>query len=197
MKKKLLSLALVAGAAGAALAAIKLLSDHKEENADIDFEIPERNDISDAFDEAWYEREHSIITEEEYRETLTTIYDMAVERGETAVNELLEEAYGKANSAVYCHTQLMRDVKESYSYSLEDYIKRCPDEADERHRDELGLNQYAYRDQARTSAKELAEDYYRNLRRIEARLIEYVELLGGDTSKIKKAFDKTRENNQN
>ena len=109
MKKKLLSLALIAGAASATYAAIKLIAERKAEKDE--FEIPERNDISDAFDEAWYEREHSIITEEEYRETLTTIYDMAVERGETAVNELLEEAYGKANSAVYCHTQLMRDVK--------------------------------------------------------------------------------------
>ena len=193
MKKKLLSLALVAGAAGAAWAAIKLLSERKDEDLDFDFDIPERNDISDAFDEAWYKREHNIIAEEEYRDTLTTIHDMAVERGEDAVSELLEEAYGKANSAVDCHTRLMRHVKESFSYSLEDYIKRCPDEADEYHRDELGLNEYAYRDQARTSAKELAEGYYRNLRRTEARLIEYVKMLGGEPSKITNAFDKTRE----
>ena len=64
MKKKLLSLALIAGAASATYAAIKLIAERKAEKDE--FEIPERNDISDAFDEAWYEREHSIITEEEF-----------------------------------------------------------------------------------------------------------------------------------
>ena len=179
MKKKLLS-----------LAALKLPSGPEAEDK---FDISERNDISDAFDEAHYKRECGIITEEEYRETLTTIHDMAVERGEDAVNELLEEAYNRANLAVYWHTQLMQDVNESCSYSLEDYIKRCPDEADERYREELGLNQYAYRDQARTSAKELANDYYRNLRRTERKILEYVKMLGGEPSRITSVFDKARE----
>ena len=195
MKKKLLSLTLIAGAASAALAAAKLIAGRKSEKND--FEIPERNDISELFNEARYQRERGIITEKEYREALISIHNLAVERGEEAVKELLEEAYNEACSVVYWHTQLMQDIEESQSYSLEDYIKRCPDEADNRHREELGLNQYAYRDQARTSAKELAEDYYKKLRRTERRLIEYVEMLGGDTCKIKEAFDRIRENSQN
>ena len=191
MKKKLFWLTL---AVGAASAVGKLIVNRKmDEIMDRDEHEIERNDISAEFNLARRKRESGDITEEEYRETLADIRGKAMARGENTVNGLLELAYGEARSAVYWHTRLMQDVKASYSYSLEDYIKRCPDEADERHRDELGLNPYAYRDQARTSAKELAEDYYENLRKTEHRLLEYVEMLGGKTSRIKKAFDKTRE----
>lgn len=190
MKKKHLSWAIVAGAAGAALAAIKFLSNPRVEKDE--FEMNERNDIAEAFDEARNKKERGIITVAEYRKELETIRNTAWERGKAAVNKLLEEAYGKAYSVVYWHAQLMRDVEESQSYSLEEYIRHHPDEADERHRDELGLNQYAYRDQARTSSKELAEAYYENLSRTESKIAEYVELLGGDTNRVKQIFDKTR-----
>lgn len=193
MAKKLLSFALVAGAASAAFAAAKLIANRKAEKGEIAGD--ERNDISDAFYKARYERECGKITEEQYRETLSAIHNKAAARGESALNELLEEAYDEAGSIVYWHTWLMRDVKESESTSLEDFIRRFPDKAFEH--DMLGLNPYCYEAQARDSADYIAKQYYRKLSKRESLLYEYVQMLGGNTNKIRRAFNKARESNSN
>ena len=190
MAKKLLSFALVAGAA---LAAAKLIANRKAEKEEI--ETSERNDISDAFYEARYKRERGSITEEQYRETLSAIYNKAVARGESALNELLEEAYDEAGSVVFWHTWLMRDVKEAKAASLEDFIRKFPDKAFEH--DALALNPYCYEAQARDSADYIAKEYYKKLHKRESLLFEYVQMLGGDTNKIRRAFNKARESNSN
>ena len=192
MKKKLFWLTLAVGAASA-VGKLIVNREMDEIMGRGDYGI-ERNDIPDEFNLARRKRESDDITEEQYREMLADIRGKARARGESAVNKLLESAYGKARSAVSWHAELMGDIEETRSTSLEDFIKRCPEEAYERYGifDVLGLNPYCYRDQARTSAKELAEDYYENLRKTESQLMEYVEMLGGDTSKIKQEFDRTR-----
>lgn len=185
--KKLLSLAVLLGGAGAALAAAKLISKRKAEQS-----RAEETDIYDAFCEANSQRHAEGISDEEYREKLNEIRSEAEAKGEDAISELLEEAYFLAEYKADAHAALIADVEETDATSLADFIRRFPDKAYTN--GVLGLNEYNREGQAGESADYVAKCYYVELFKSESRLFEYVEMLGGDTAKITQEFDKIREN---
>ena len=187
MRKKLLPLAFLAGAAGIAFTASKIIANRKKQKLNAEW-----NDISNEFYEAWSQKENGVISEKEYRERLNEFYCKSAARGVTAINDLLEEAYFEAEYAADCHAALMADVDETDAISLEDFIKRFPDKA--YGNGVLGLNEYCNDDQVSETADYMAEKYYQGLNKTESQLFEYVEMLGGDTRKITQEFDKIRGN---
>lgn len=185
MKKKLISLALIAGAA---YTASKLISGRKTEKG----YSPTFGFYSE-FYEVRYQRDNGDITEEKYWETLNAIRDKAVEIGETTVNNLLDEMYSEAEYTACYHLMLVEDVESTDAESLEDFIKRYPDKAFKN--GVLGLNEFCYEEQAKISADYIAKEYFRKLNKTESCLFEFVEVLGGDIGKIKQEFDKIRNYN--